>query len=92
MQSKLILIVNGEPNSIFSEIFIRSLNKIKIRKPIAYIYSKKLLTLQMRKLKLKKKIKLINPFKLGQYKLNNNTINLIDIECNQKKPFRYLWW
>ena len=87
MQSKFILIVNGEPNSVFSEIFLKSINKIKPKKPIIYIYSKRLLKLQMKKLKFIKDIKLINPYKLDEYNLNNRSINLIDIDYNQKKAF-----
>ena len=87
MKSKIILVVNGEPNSIFSEIFIKSLNKIKIDTPIVYIFSKKLLQLQMKKLNYKKNLKLINPHKINEYKLNNKSINLINIDYEQDKPF-----
>ena len=52
-----ILIVAGEPNSIFSEILFKSLKKIKIKKPIILISSYKLLKLQMKILHYKKKNK-----------------------------------
>ena len=35
----------------------------------------------------KKNIKLLDHQKLNQYKLNNQSINLIDIQYDQKKPF-----
>ena len=57
MKNKPILIVAGEPNSIFLEIFFKSLKKLKIKKPLILISSKKLLKKQMKKLKFKKKIK-----------------------------------
>ena len=60
MKFNPILIFTGEPNSIFSEIFIKSINKIKIKKPIIVISSKKLLIKQLKKLNFKKKIRLIN--------------------------------
>ena len=41
----------------------------------------------MKKLKVLKKIKLINFMELKNYNLNNKSINLIDINFNQKKPF-----
>ena len=41
----------------------------------------------MKKLKFKKKIKYLDPKKLYNYSLNNNSINLINVEYNQKKPF-----
>ncbi len=87
MKSKIILIVNGEPNSIFSEIFIKSISKVKFKSPIVYIYSKKLLDLQMKRLKFKKDIKILNPNKIHEYKLSNKSINLIDINYNQSKSF-----
>jgi len=82
-----ILIVGGEPNSIFSEILFKALNKIKIKKPIILIASNKLIKLQQKKLKYKKNVKLLDHKKLNQYKLDNKSINLIDIKYNQKKPF-----
>ena len=88
MNSNIILVVNGEPNSIFSEIFIKSINKVKIKTPIIYIFSEKLLKKQMKKLKLNKKIQLININKINEYKLNNNSINLINIDYKQKKSFK----
>ena len=87
MKSKIILIVNGEPNSVFSEIFIKSINKLKFKTPIIYIYSKKLLKIQMKKLKFKKNIKIVDPLRIDENKLNNQSINLIDIDYNQNKPF-----
>ena len=41
----------------------------------------------MKKLKFKKKIKLLQPLKLNEYKLNNKSINLIDVEYNPNKAF-----
>ena len=82
-----ILIVTGEPNSVFLELFFKVLNKDKIKSPIILISSKKLLTLQMQKLKFKKKIKLLQISKLKSYKLDNKTINLIDVKYNPDKAF-----
>ena len=82
-----ILIVSGEPNSVFLELFFKILKKDKIKSPIILISSKKLLTLQMQKLEFKKKIKLLQISKLKSYKLDNKTINLIDVEYNPGKTF-----
>ncbi len=87
MKYKPILVVGGEPNSIFSEILIKSLNKTKIKNPLILIFSRELLELQMKILKLKKKIRLLDYKKLNSYNLNNKTINLINIKYNQKKAF-----
>ena len=82
-----ILIVSGEPNSVFLELFFKVLKKDKIKDPIILISSKKLLTLQMQKLEFKKKIKLLQISKLKSYKLDNKTINLVDVKYNPGKAF-----
>ena len=82
-----ILIVSGEPNSVFIELFLKVLTNNKIKSPIILISSKKLLSLQMKKLGFKNKIRLINTSKLNNYKLDNKTINLIDVEYDPKKAF-----
>ena len=82
-----ILIVSGEPNSVFLELFFKVLKKDKIKSPIILISSKKLLTLQMQKLEFKKKIKLLQVSKLKSYKLDNKAINLIDVKYNPGKAF-----
>ena len=87
MNYKPILIVAGEPNSIFLEIFFKSLKLKKFKSPLILIASLKLLKLQMKKLKVKKKIRLLDKKNLEKYKLNNNTINIIDINYDQKKAF-----
>ena len=50
-----ILIVAGEPNSVFLEIFFKSIDYIKIKKPLILIASHKLVILQMKKFGYKKK-------------------------------------
>ena len=82
-----ILIISGEPNSVFLEIFFKVISKNKIKSPIILISSKKLLDLQMKRLSFKKKIKLLKPLNLNKQKLNNKTINLININYNPKKAF-----
>ena len=86
MNIKPIIIIAGEPNSIFSEIFFKTIKK-KFKSPIILIASHKLLKMQMQKLKCKKKIRLLDKKKLDYYSLNNKSINLIDINYKQKKAF-----
>ena len=50
MNYKPIIIVAGEPYSIFLEIFFKSIKQKKIKKPIILIVSKKLFAKQMKKL------------------------------------------
>ena len=56
MNYKPILIVAGEPNSIFLEIFFKIYKKKKLKNPIILIAFLNLLNLQMKKLKFKKKL------------------------------------
>ncbi len=82
-----ILIVSGEPNSVFLEIFFKTLKLKKIKSPLILISSEKHLKKQMNKFKFKKKIKILNPDKINDQNLNNKFINLININFNQKKTF-----
>ncbi len=87
MNFKPILIVSGEPNSIFLEIFFKALKSKKIKSPIILISSYNLIKLQMNKLKLKKKIKLVDPERIDEYELNNKYLNLINVNYKQSKAF-----
>ena len=87
MNYKPILVVNGEPNSIFLEIFFKTLKTIKIKSPLILITSENILKKQMKKLKFKKKIKILDYDNLNYYKLDNKSINLINVNFNQKKTF-----
>ena len=88
MNNKPIIIVAGEPNSVFLEIFFKTLKIKKIKSPIILIASYNLLKLQMKKLKFNKKIKLLDIKKLKSYKLNNKSINLIHIDyASNNKAF-----
>ena len=87
MKIKPILIVAGEPNSIFVEILIKSLKKKRFKSPILLIISKKVFLSQMQKLKLKISFKTINKNNLGNLVLDNKKLNLIDVNYNFIKPF-----
>ena len=84
---KPIIIVAGEPNSIFFEIFFKSLKYKKFKSPIILIASKNLINLQMKKLKVKRQIRLIDFPELKKNRLDNKKINLINVNFNQKKAF-----
>jgi len=82
MKNKPILIVAGDPDSVFFEILFKSFKTYKIKSPIILIASIKLVKQQIRKFKFKKKIRLIDIQNLISYKLNNSKINLIDVKSN----------
>tara|TARA_Y100000741_G_scaffold362568_1_gene348603 strand:+ start:225 stop:1211 length:987 start_codon:yes stop_codon:yes gene_type:complete len=90
MKNKPIIIVSGEPYSIFLEIFFKIyksnfFSKYKI--PIILIASKKILEMQMKAMNFSCKINLINYKKVLNKNLTNSKINLIDVHLNYKKPF-----
>jgi 4-hydroxythreonine-4-phosphate dehydrogenase len=87
MKFSPILVVAGEPNSIFFEIFLKAISLKKFKSPIIIIGSKKLFELQMNKLGFKRKFNTLNIKDLGRIKLNNKFINLIDVHYNTKTPF-----
>ena len=80
MDKKPIIIVAGEPNSIFLEIFFKSIKIYRYKSPLIIIVSKKLLQQQMKKLEFFFEINTINKNFNEFNKLNNKKINLIDIE------------
>jgi len=87
MGKEPIIIVGGEPNSVFLEIFFKSLKTNTYKSPLIIIISKKLLQEQMKKLGFTFKINVINK-KLSDFsKLNNDKINLINVDYKFKKCF-----
>ena len=87
MSRKPILIVAGEPNSIFLEIFFKSIGKNYFKSPLIIIVSKKLLIKQMEILGFNFKLNLINENYLHLNQLNNKKINIINVDYKFKKPF-----
>ena len=87
MKFSPILIVAGEPNSVFFEIFLKAITTNRFKSPIILIGSKKLFNLQMNKLGFNKKFNILNINNLGRMTLDNNLINLIDINYNTNIPF-----
>ena len=86
MKYKPIIIVPGEPNSIFFKLFFKILKK-KINSTIILIASKKLILNQAKILKKKVNFNLIDQKNIikGGEKLKN--INLIDVDLRQSKAF-----
>jgi len=87
MKNKAILIVAGEPNSIFLEIFFKSLKKNNFKKPIILIASKNLVAQQMKKLRFNFKINLIDTKKIVLNLLTNKELNIINVDYKFKKVF-----
>ena len=87
MNSKPIIIVCGEPNSIFSELLAKSFKKYQSKNPIILIGSYKLICLQLKKLRYRIKL---NQIELKNESLKNiklDRINIININYNFVKFF-----
>jgi len=87
MNCKHIIIVAGEPNSIFFEIFIKVISKNIFKSPIILIASKNLLQKQIKFFNSKIKIHELDysKKKLNLKKLHK--VNLINVDYNQSKLF-----
>ncbi len=88
MNYKPILIVNGEPNSIFPEIFFKSIKKNN-KSPIILISSLKLIKFYMKKFNFKRNINIIDYKNIQKKILKKNSINLINVDYKfEKKKFK----
>ena len=86
MNYKPIIIVAGEPNSIFLEIFFKSFKKKKFKSPIIIICSYKLFLLQMKKLNFNFKVNILGK-DLSKLSLKKNRINLMNVNYKTEKAF-----
>ena len=74
-----IIVVAGEPRSIFLELFFKTYKKFKDN-PIVLIANKRLLVDHLKLLKIKRPVRILDSHKKIDFKiLNNNKINLIDV-------------
>ncbi len=83
MKNKAIIVVAGDPESVFFEIFFKSIKIKKYKSPIVLICSLKLLRQNMINLRFKKDLKLLNVNRINEYNLNNKVINVIDIDLKK---------
>jgi len=82
MKNKPIIIVAGQPNSIFFEILFKSIKYKKYKSPIIIIASLKLLNLQMKKFQFKMAVNSINSQDISNKKINNQSINIINVKLD----------
>ena len=83
MKNKSIILVSGEPDSIFLEIFFKAIKFNKYKSPLILICCIKKLKRELKKFKFKKKIKLLNFEKINKEKIDNKQINLINVELKK---------
>ena len=86
MNYKPIIIVAGEPNSVFFELFFKVIKK-KIKSPIILIASKNLIAKQAKILKKKISFNIASEFEIIKKKNNLKKINLINVDFKQYSGF-----
>ena len=79
--SKPILIVAGDPKSVFLELFFKTL-KINFSRPLIILVDKVELLKQMKLLNYSYKLNEINKDNIFEKKLNRKKINIIDVKQN----------
>ena len=77
MDNKPLIIVAGEPFSIFSEIFLKSIKKKICRRHIILIISKNLFIKQMKRLNVKLQINIIDIENFNLNKLSKKKLTLL---------------
>ena len=90
MKNKPIIVVSGEPKSIFFEIFFKAIKSEKIKSPIILIASAKILKNQIKKFNFKKKVNLINFKDIKNYRFQNKSIYIINIDLIHNKTQVYI--
>ncbi len=83
MKNKPILLIAGEPKSIFFEILFKALKKKKYKSPLILICNKKILINQMKLYNYKKKLRILDIKNIDKRKINNNYLNVLDIHFKE---------
>ena len=87
MNSNPILIVPGEPRSIFFEIFFKSINSQKIRSPIVIICDRRIFNKEIKRFKFKKKVEELSQKFIDKKKIKSKKIYLVDIPNNYSNTY-----
>ena len=88
---KPIIIIAGDPKSVFLEIYFKSLKKNKFKNPLILIINENILLEQMKALKYNFKINKLDINNLTHKKLNNKKINIIHVPFNKKFLSEYIY-
>ncbi len=83
MKNKPIIILTGEPKSIFFEIFFKSLKSNKYNSPLILICDLNEFKKQTKKFNFKKKFKILSIYNLKKNEIDNKQLNLINIAPNK---------
>ena len=84
MQTDPILLVPGEPRSIFFEIFFKSIKSKDFKSPLIVICCKNLILGEIRKLNYKVNYKIVKADELFKINLKKKTLYIVDIKLKKK--------
>tara|TARA_B100000282_G_scaffold210720_1_gene155241 strand:+ start:418 stop:1350 length:933 start_codon:yes stop_codon:yes gene_type:complete len=87
VNSNPILIVPGEPRSIFFEIFFKAINSQKIRSPLIIICDRIILNREIKRFKFKKKVEELNQKLIDKKNFKSKKIYLVDIPNNNSSTY-----
>ncbi len=90
MKNKPIVIVAGEPKSIFFEIFFKAVKSKKIQSPLILIASIEILKNQIKKFNFRKKINLIHFKDINKYQFQNKSIYIINVDLVRNRTQVYV--
>jgi len=88
MNFKPIIIIAGEPNSVFFEILLKIIRNNKFKSPIILVCSKKILIKQSKVLRENIKFNQLYENQIYSKKVKLSKFNLIDVEYTQSKAFQ----
>ena len=85
-----IVLIAGDPKSVFLEIFFKSLKKNKFKNPLILIVNENILLEQMKALKFNFETNKLNIDHINYKNLNNKKINFINVSFNKKLITNYI--
>ena len=88
---KPIIIIAGDPKSVFLEIYFKSLKKNQFKNPLILIVNESILLKQMRALKYDFEINKLDIDNLIHKNLNNKKINIIHVPFDKKFISEYIY-
>ena len=90
MKNKPIILIAGEPDTIFFEIFFKTLKKKKYKSPLILICSKRILINQMKFFNFKKKLRILKTQDIKKKKIDNKNLNIIDLDLENSYAKNHL--
>ena len=79
MNSNPILIIPGEPKSIFFEIFFKSMKLTKVKSPLILICNKRILIKEIRRFNFKRDVEELDKNSINRKRIKTKKIYFINV-------------